>query len=126
MSKLTSKQQKFVEEYLIDLNATAAAGRAGYKDANIGRQLITKNNVAAAIEKAVSERSKKLNLSADNVLQSIIDIRTRAMQAGKLNEALKANELLGRHLKMFTDKIEVAGVIDCTKIMGAAARAGIK
>lgn len=54
MARLTDKQKRFVAEYLVDLNATQAAKRAGYKDPNIGRQLITKNNVSAAIQKAMS------------------------------------------------------------------------
>ena len=49
MSKLAPKQARFVEEYLIDLNATQAAIRAGYKNGEIGRQIITKNNVLEAI-----------------------------------------------------------------------------
>ena len=119
---LSAKQRMFVAEYLVDLNATAAAGRAGYKDANIGRQLITKYNVSAAIEKAVSMRSEKLSLSAEDVIQSILSIRAKAIQEGKLSEALKANELLGRHLKMFTDRLEVSAGVDITSIMGACAR----
>ena len=119
---LSAKQRMFVAEYLVDLNATAAAGRAGYKDANIGRQLITKYNVSAAIEKAVSMRSEKLSLSAEDVIQSILSIRAKAIQEGKLSEALKANGLLGRHLKMFTDRLEVSAGVDITSIMGACAR----
>ena len=49
--KLTEKQKRFCEEYLVDLNATQAAARAGYKDPNIVRQLITKNNVSQYNEK---------------------------------------------------------------------------
>jgi phage terminase small subunit len=71
MAGLSPKQQRFVEEYLIDLNATAAAGRAGYKDPNIGRQLITKNNVAAAIAAAQQARSERIQITADRVLQEI-------------------------------------------------------
>ena len=52
---LTPKQAKFVSEYLVDLNATAAAGRNVGIRTHIGRQLITKNNVAAAIDE---ERKK--------------------------------------------------------------------
>ncbi len=69
MAKLTQKQQCFVDEYLIDLNATAAAERAGYKDPNIGRQLITKNNVAEAIEKRKADRSARTEITQDRVLR---------------------------------------------------------
>lgn len=68
---LTPKQQRFVEEYLLDLNATAAAGRAGYRDPNIGRQLITKHNVAAAIAAAQACRSERTRVTADDVLREL-------------------------------------------------------
>ncbi len=67
MSTLKGKQARFVEEYLKDLNATQAAARAGYKDPNIGRQLITKNNVADAIAQAKGDRSERCGVQADDV-----------------------------------------------------------
>lgn len=71
---LTEKQKLFVKEYLVDLNATQAAARAGYKDPNIGRQLITKNNVSAAIQKAMKEREERLEVSQDRVIQELARI----------------------------------------------------
>ena len=67
--KLTDQQERFVEEYLIDLNATAAATRAGYSDGNYGRQLIAKPNVTEAIIKAKKKRSKRTQITMDRVLQ---------------------------------------------------------
>lgn len=67
-ARLTDKQKRFVTEYLLDLNATRAAERAGYKDPNIGRQLITKNNVSAAIQKAIAERESRTEITQDRVL----------------------------------------------------------
>lgn len=67
--KLTPKQERFVAEYLVDLNATAAAKRAGYKDPNIGRQIITKNNVSAAIEAAMQLREQRTEITQDRVLR---------------------------------------------------------
>jgi len=74
MAGLSKKQARFVEEYLIDLNATAAAGRAGYKDPNIGRQLITKNNVSEAIQEALQQRSRRTEITQDRVLQEFARI----------------------------------------------------
>lgn len=68
---LTEKQERFVEEYLVDLNATAAASRAGYKDPNIGRQLITKNNVSEAIQNAIKKRSARTEITQDQVLKEL-------------------------------------------------------
>lgn len=74
MAKLTAKQQRFTEEYLIDLNATQAALRAGYKNADIGRQLLTKNNVSAEIQRKMAERSVRTGITQDHVLQELANV----------------------------------------------------
>lgn len=74
MRDLTDKQRRFVEEYLVDLNATASAGRAGYSDPNYGRQLITKPNVAAAIAELQDKRSERTEITADRVLEELARI----------------------------------------------------
>lgn len=74
MAKLTDKQKRFVDEYLVDLNATAAARRAGYKDPNIGRQLITKNNVSAEIQKRQEKLRGKLEITQERVLEELAAI----------------------------------------------------
>lgn len=64
MANLTPKQQRFVEEYLIDLNATQSAIRAGYSEKtadSIGLQLLRKTQVAEAIAGAKAERSTNPN-----------------------------------------------------------------
>lgn len=69
--KLTHQQAKFVEEYLVDLNATQAAIRAGYsaKTAEwIGPKLVTKSHVADAIQAEMEARSKRTLITADRVL----------------------------------------------------------
>lgn len=71
MAGLTPRQQAFVREYLIDLNATQAATRAGYsaKTANEqGSRLLTNVSVRSAIEHAMQERGKRAELTADRVL----------------------------------------------------------
>lgn len=74
MAGLTDKQRRFVDEYLVDLNATQAAKRAGYKDPNIGRQLITKNNVAEEIRKRKKELSEKTGITQEMVLREYAKI----------------------------------------------------
>lgn len=71
---LTPKQERFVEEYLVDLNATQAAIRAGYSARTadkIGAQLLGKTGVAAAIAKAKEKRSRRTGLDADWVLKRL-------------------------------------------------------
>jgi phage terminase small subunit len=72
--KLTPKQARFVQEYLIDLNAAQAAIRAGYsaKTARvIGHEILTKPDIAAAIEKAMAERAERTRLTADWVVEEL-------------------------------------------------------
>lgn len=74
MAKLTEKQKRFVEEYLIDLNATQAAVRAGYstKTANEqGSRLLANVSIKNAVDKAMAERSKRTGINQDRVLQEL-------------------------------------------------------
>lgn len=122
MKELTAKQAAFVKEYLIDLNATQAAIRAGYsaKTAEkIGSENIRKPDIARAIQLAMDARSLKVELTAADVLRDINAVKADAMRKTYDKEgnevmanhtaALKALELQGKHLKMFTDKIETTG-----------------
>ena len=77
MAKLTAKQKKFVEEYLIDLNATQAAIRAGYSTESakeIGCENLTKPNVKVEIDKAIEERSRRTGINQDRVLRELAKI----------------------------------------------------
>jgi len=74
---LTAKQKLFVDEYLIDLNATQAAIRAGYSPNNadkIGSELLGKTRVSDAISKAMAERSKRTGVNADRVVTELAKI----------------------------------------------------
>lgn len=156
---LTPKQQRFVDEYLIDLNGTQAAIRAGYspRTANEqGARLLTYASVRAAVEKAKAERSERTRMTADDVLRELAIIGksspwhyvigedgSLALAEGVPDEAKRAvasikrktriipqkggapivqhetefrlwdkNTALGnigKHLGMFTDRLELAG-----------------
>jgi Phage terminase, small subunit len=74
MAELTAKQARFVEEYLIDLNATQAAIRAGYSQKNadgIASQLMAKTQVQAAIDAARANRSEETQINAAWVLKRL-------------------------------------------------------
>ena len=130
---MTPKQRLFVKEYLVDLNATQAAIRAGYSEktaAAIGAENLTKPEIAAAIQQMMDDRSQRTEITADYVLQSIVSTIERCKQVEPVfnrrgehattetpdGEAkaytfnamgvLKGAELLGKHLKLFTDKVE--------------------
>jgi len=103
-ASLTQKQQRFVEEYLVDLNATAAAKRAGYSAKTAewqGPQLLGKTHVADAIKAARASLSERTKRTVDDVMA---DIRRRGQLAedvGEFGAALKASELEGKHLGAF-------------------------
>lgn len=74
---MTKKQKRFVEEYLIDLNATQAAIRAGYSSdtaGSIGAENLKKPEIKSKIDKAMAERSKRTGISQDRVLLELARI----------------------------------------------------
>lgn len=130
MAKLTAKQQRFCDEYLIDLNATKAAVRAGYSEKS-ARQMATENMSKPSIKEYIGKRmaEKEAALVADQaeVLKYLTSVlrgqsqsevvvvegtgegcsEARAMQkAPDEKERLKAAELLGKAHMMFTDKVQ--------------------
>ena len=152
---MTKKQKLFVEEYLIDLNATQAAIRAGYSPDTakaIGSENLTKPDIRAHIDKAMAERSKRTGVNADRVVMElakiafinamdVIDTKTATVKADalpedtaaiqsvkvktsssensemvereiKMADKIKALELLGKHLGMFKDRVELAGCLE--------------
>jgi phage terminase small subunit len=77
VAKLTPKQQRFIEEYLVDLNATQAAIRAGYSPSTAkeqGCQNLSKLNVKNAIDQALAERSRRTGINQDRVLLELAKI----------------------------------------------------
>ena len=149
---MTAKQKRFCEEYLIDLNATQAAIRAGYSPESaqqIGAENLSKPVIRARIDTEIAERSRRTGVNADRVVQElakiafvkatdIIDPNTATVRDSATEEdkaciaavkfksssgessdsvereirmcdKLKALELLGKHLGMFTDKVNVSG-----------------
>lgn len=77
VTKVTKKQKQFCEEYLIDLNATQAAIRAGYSPESaysIGQENLKKPEIRAHIDKAIAKRSKRTGVNADRVVQELAKI----------------------------------------------------
>jgi phage terminase small subunit len=125
--KLEPRQEKFIQEYLKDLNATQAAIRAGYsaKTANEqGARLLAKASIQAAIDKAQQKRAKRVEVSQDWVIENLKKVFERCMQEEPVNDregnftgvfnfkeagANKALELIGKHLGMFTEKVKISG-----------------
>ena len=120
---LTPKQQRFVEEYLIDLNATQAAIRAGYSAktaSRIGPELLGKTCVSEAIQAQRAKLSERTMRTAADVMADIGRVRASAMQTVidpqsgaevmiSYKDAIKALELEGKHLGAFVDRVELTG-----------------
>lgn len=104
MSKLTPKQQAFVDEYLLDFNATQAAIRAGYSKhtaAEIAHENLRKPQIQAALAEAFKKRREKLQLEADDVLRLLIREAAGHGPDTSSTARIRAAELLGKHLGIF-------------------------
>ena len=80
---LTPKQEAFVNEYLIDLNATQAAIRAGYskKTANrIASRLLSNVDIQAYLKELIENRNERVKITQDEVIRDIIEVKNRCMQ----------------------------------------------
>ena len=134
--KFTPKQQRFVDEYLIDLNATQGAIRAGYSRncaGQIGEENLKKPQIAAAVAKAKRDRSLATKIDAEWVLRQAVELHQRCMQEirpvrnpktgkqqyddegnalFKFNAAAanRALEIIGKHTEIgcFKDRFEVS------------------
>ena len=130
MNKLTPKQRTFVAEYLVSLNASQAARRAGYSEATAAKhasRILADVNVAAAVAAARAKRAKKLGRSAEDVLKDIQEITAEARAGGDLKTAFKGLELEAKHLGMFKEKLEISGAVELAEaIKEGRARVGVK
>lgn len=83
MAGLTDRQAKFVDEYLIDLNGTQAAIRAGYSAKTANEQaarLLANVSVSEAVREAMSGRSERTKINAEYVLKQAVKLHERCMQ----------------------------------------------
>jgi len=112
---LTPKQQRFVEEYLVDLNASAAYRRAGYaakgNSAEVNAVRLLRNaQVAAAIETAKADRSEETRITAAWVLEQAALVYEEAHSDGDRKNALRALEMCGKHVDVAAFKEGAAQV----------------
>ena len=130
MAKMTAKQRRFCDEYLIDLNATQAAIRSGYSKKtaySIGEENLKKPELKKYIDSRMAEKESELIADQDEVLKYLTAVmrgqtqaevvvvenigdymsQARTMQkAPDEKERLKAAELLGKRYGLYTDRIE--------------------
>lgn len=108
--ELTDRQARFCEEYLIDLNATQAAIRAGYSEKTAREQAaqnLSKLNIQEKIAELKAERAKRTEMTQDSVIQELAAVARAEVKGVRAVDKLKALELLGKHLGMFVERYEV-------------------
>ena len=113
--KLTAKQKAFVDEYLVDLNATQAARRAGYSAktaGSIGQRLLKKVEIQTALATAQAAREERTEITADYVLRRLKEEAELTGEGSSHSARIKALELLGKHHGMFSDKLRLEGSLD--------------
>lgn len=127
MAKLTKKQQRFCDEYLIDMNATQAAIRAWYSEktaSSIGAENLRKPQIRSLIDETLAKKSKDVVASQDEILAYLTGV-VRGEETGMtlvgvgqgaqvvrqekptLAERTKAAELLGKRYGLFVDKQQI-------------------
>lgn len=106
---MTPKQERFVQEYLIDLNATQAAIRAGYSEktaGQIGEQNLKKLEISRAIERAQDKRAERLEVTQEMVLAGLYNEATATGEGSTHGARVSAWGLLGKHIGMFVERQE--------------------
>lgn len=114
MAKLSAKQEQFCREYLVDLNATQAAIRAGYSPKTAQEQasrLLSNVMVAARVAELKQNRIEKVSRTAQDALNDLFLYTREAHENGDLRTAMKGIELQLKHFGELTDKVkqEVTG-----------------
>lgn len=105
---LNDKQLAFANEYLKDKNATQAAIRAGYAEKsayNQGQRLMNNDEIQSYLAKRTKKAFDKVDISVENTLKGIKEIAEK--DDAKDSDRLRAYELLGKYLAMFTEKVDV-------------------
>lgn len=130
-NKMTAKQKRFCDEYLIDLNATQAAIRAGYSKKSakqVANENFTKPYLKKYIEERMKEKEDSLIAKQDEVLKYLTSVMRGESSSSVLalcgdgmqevidkppdeKERMKAAELLGKRYRLFTDKVKVEGAV---------------
>jgi phage terminase small subunit len=136
MAELDNKRyERFCQEYAVDYSGTQAAIRAGYKEKNARSQastLLTIPNILARVRELQHEQVERLAVTQDYVVLQLLETYQRCLEetpvlkfdpdTGQMEEtgkyqfdskgALRALELLGKHLGMYNDKLHVTGKVD--------------
>lgn len=131
---MNARQRRFVDEYLVDLNATQAAIRAGYSEKtaySIGQENLKKPEISSRIADAQAEIAKRTEVTVDYVIKNLVEVIERCSQRAPVmvregkrmvqlvdeddrhvwqfdaKGVIGASNLLGKHLGMYIEKREI-------------------
>lgn len=128
---MTNKQKRFCDEYLISLNATQSAIKAGYSKKTapwIGQENLRKPTIKEYIEKRIKEKEDQLIATQDEVLRTLTaimrgenldeeviahkDFGIQTVTKKNQSNIVKSAELLGKRYGLFTDKVDLKGSVN--------------
>lgn len=116
MPQLTDKQERFCALYVQTWNATRAATEAGYSESSaysIGWENLRKPEIATRINELIIATGEGATVSRSWVVHRLI---LEAVQSDKGSERIRALELLGRSIGLFTDRLEISEIPDSSVI----------
>ena len=145
MTELKKRYELFCQEYVVDYNGTQAAIRAGYKEKSARQQasrLLTSEEVLTRISELQKDQLDRLALSQDYVVLQLLETYKCCREpspvlrydpsTGEMEEtgmyqfdskgALRALELIGKHLGMFSDKVHVSGSLNTGQLSNVLAQ----
>jgi phage terminase small subunit len=103
---MTDRREQFCQQYLLDLNGSAAARRAGYSEHTAheqASQLMKEEEVITRIRQLMDERAARVKIDQDYVLMRLMELS----QVGDMSTQLEAVKAIGKHLHMFNDKLDI-------------------
>ena len=145
MVQLKRQQEMFCQEYVVDYNGTKAAIRAGYKENSARKQasrLLTNEDILTRVHELQKDQLARLAISQDYVVLQLLEtykccrepspVMRYDPSTGEMEEtgiyqfdskgALRALELLGKHLGMFSDKVQVSGSLNTGQLSNVLAQ----
>lgn len=107
--ELTDKQAAFVDEYLVDMNASAAARRAGYSEKTagyIGHENLKKPKIKEKLAKRRAQRQQRTEVTQDMVIEGLLKEARRDGEDSSHGARVGAWKALGKHLGLFVEQTE--------------------
>lgn len=128
----TCKEEAFVREYLIDFNASQAAKRAGYSAKDwrslgvLAYRLLKKDKIRSRIREEIEKRNERTEVKQDEIIRGLLDAVDKAYSMKQPMAAVRAYEVLAKHVGMLEDKhkVELEGKVSFGDVIKKALEGG--